>query len=110
MGWKKFLLKFYTAVSNGENSTLVINAACDPYQKAPEYYVSPEGEAEIAVSSAEIDSEKSGALWMDEMELSIRGFSENAILLVVKNKTEESLRVITEKLSWEVLFGKKCLE
>ena len=110
MGWKKFLLKFYTAVSNGENSTLVIKAACDPYQEAPEHYVSPEGEAEIAVSCAEIDSEKSGALWMDEMGLSIRGFSENAILLTVKNKTEESLRVIVEELSWEVLFGKKCLE
>jgi hypothetical protein len=30
--------------------------------------------------------------------------------LTVKNKTEESLRVIVEELSWEVLFGKKCLE
>ena len=99
MGWKKFLLKFYTTESNGENSTLVINAACNPDQEAPEYYVSPEGEAQIAVSTAEIDSEKTGALWMDEMGLSIMGFSENAILLTVKNKTEESLRVIVEELS-----------
>ena len=65
---KKALLRFFTE----EDKSLCIKITCDEEnegKEAPQIGVSPDGDTIVSVLDFEIDYEKSGKLWFNQLDL-----------------------------------------
>lgn len=64
---KKALLRFFTE----EDKSLCVKITCDEKlegKEAPQIGISPDGEAIVSVLDFEIDYEKSGKLWFNQLD------------------------------------------
>jgi len=94
---KKALLRFFIQ----EDKALCVKVTCDEKnegKEAPQIGVSPDGDAIVSVLDFEVDYEKSGKLWFNQLDLSFRPASkdetkEGCIFVKVKDVDDGVINV-----------------